>query len=298
MLQTSATDQWTRLGPGKARPSRCVSGESAGDLLHKPEEDEPTAERTCCTRLQCREGPELSAQGPPPCGPRSPRDAVEPGTLVIHPARLLQGHSLGSAFRQLDLFGRQTRTPVGTARTCCTRLQCREGPELSAQGPPPCGPRSPRDAVEPGARRLPREGTARLLVSASQDGKLIIWDSYTTNKVHAIPLRSSWVMTCAYAPSGNFVACGGLDNICSIGLRTPPLGPALCALSHLCPLGTHSPGKPWALRPWSPVFPMDTNFCFVPDSRQGQMQGQVTARELHVDELTVGPRAEKERVFG
>ena len=34
--------------------------------------------------------------------------------------------------------------------------------------------------------------------------------------MHAIPLRSSWVMTCAYAPSGNFVACGGLDNICSI----------------------------------------------------------------------------------
>ncbi|KTF92820.1 hypothetical protein cypCar_00018666 [Cyprinus carpio] len=37
-----------------------------------------------------------------------------------------------------------------------------------------------------------------------------------TNKIHAIPLRSSWVMTCAYAPSGNYVACGGLDNICSI----------------------------------------------------------------------------------
>ena len=53
-------------------------------------------------------------------------------------------------------------------------------------------------------------------MSASQDGKLIVWDSYSTNKVHAIPLRSSWVMTCAYAPSGNFVACGGLDNICSI----------------------------------------------------------------------------------
>ncbi|KAI9216997.1 hypothetical protein BC828DRAFT_276767 [Blastocladiella britannica] len=41
----------------------------------------------------------------------------------------------------------------------------------------------------------------RHLVSASQDGKLIVWDAYTTNKVHAIPLRSSWVMTCAYAPS-------------------------------------------------------------------------------------------------
>ncbi|KAG8899663.1 guanine nucleotide-binding protein subunit beta 1 [Tulasnella sp. 403] len=56
----------------------------------------------------------------------------------------------------------------------------------------------------------------RHLVSASQDGKLIVWDAYTTNKVHAIPLRSSWVMTCAYAPSGNLVACGGLDNICSV----------------------------------------------------------------------------------
>lgn len=35
-------------------------------------------------------------------------------------------------------------------------------------------------------------------------------------QVNAIPLKSSWVMTCAYAPSGNLVACGGLDNMCSI----------------------------------------------------------------------------------
>ncbi|KAK9468523.1 WD40-repeat-containing domain protein [Lipomyces arxii] len=56
----------------------------------------------------------------------------------------------------------------------------------------------------------------RHLVSASQDGKLIVWDAYTSNKVNAIPLRSSWVMTCAYSPSGNFIACGGLDNVCSI----------------------------------------------------------------------------------
>lgn len=54
------------------------------------------------------------------------------------------------------------------------------------------------------------------LVSASQDGKLLVWDALTTNKVHAIPLRSSWVMTCAYSPNGGFVACGGLDNICSV----------------------------------------------------------------------------------
>jgi len=54
------------------------------------------------------------------------------------------------------------------------------------------------------------------LVSASQDGRLLVWDALTTNKTNAIPLRSSWVMTCAYAPSGKFVASGGLDNSCSI----------------------------------------------------------------------------------
>jgi len=54
------------------------------------------------------------------------------------------------------------------------------------------------------------------LISASQDGKLLIWDGHTTNKVHMINLRSSWVMTCAYSPSMRFVACGGLDNLCSI----------------------------------------------------------------------------------
>eukprot|EP01130_Rhizamoeba_saxonica_P003945 TRINITY_DN1632_c0_g1_i1.p1 TRINITY_DN1632_c0_g1~~TRINITY_DN1632_c0_g1_i1.p1 ORF type:complete len:362 (-),score=71.68 TRINITY_DN1632_c0_g1_i1:67-1119(-) len=54
------------------------------------------------------------------------------------------------------------------------------------------------------------------LVSASQDGKLLVWDALTTNKTHAIPLRSSWVMTCAFSSSLKFVASGGLDNICSI----------------------------------------------------------------------------------
>lgn len=54
------------------------------------------------------------------------------------------------------------------------------------------------------------------LVSASQDGKLMIWNALTTNKRVAIPLRSSWVMSCAYSPDGSLVACGGLDNLCSV----------------------------------------------------------------------------------
>jgi len=60
------------------------------------------------------------------------------------------------------------------------------------------------------------EDDADNLVSASQDGKLIIWNGRTTNKIRMVTLKSSWVMTCSYAPSGDFVACGGLDNMCTI----------------------------------------------------------------------------------
>lgn len=60
-------------------------------------------------------------------------------------------------------------------------------------------------------------GSSKDLVSASQDGKLIVWDAIENIKTQAIPLRSSWVMTCAFEQSkGELVACGGLDNLCSI----------------------------------------------------------------------------------
>jgi len=63
----------------------------------------------------------------------------------------------------------------------------------------------------------PSESECHKLVSASQDGKLIIWDATSTAKVNAIALRSSWVMTCCMEQSrGELVACGGLDNLCSI----------------------------------------------------------------------------------
>jgi guanine nucleotide-binding protein G(I)/G(S)/G(T) subunit beta-1 len=60
-------------------------------------------------------------------------------------------------------------------------------------------------------------GSSKDLVSASQDGKLIVWDAISNNKTQAIPLRSSWVMTCAFEQSKcGLVACGGLDNLCTI----------------------------------------------------------------------------------
>lgn len=56
-----------------------------------------------------------------------------------------------------------------------------------------------------------------LLVSASQDGKLIVWNANSTNKLNAIPLKTCWVMSCAFEQRNNqLVASGGLDNICSV----------------------------------------------------------------------------------
>ncbi|CAF0759705.1 unnamed protein product [Didymodactylos carnosus] len=52
----------------------------------------------------------------------------------------------------------------------------------------------------------------RHMVSTSQDGKLIVWDAFTTNKESVITLPTTWVMACAYSPSGSKIACGGLDN--------------------------------------------------------------------------------------
>ncbi|KFZ68112.1 Guanine nucleotide-binding protein subunit beta-5, partial [Podiceps cristatus] len=56
----------------------------------------------------------------------------------------------------------------------------------------------------------------RRIVSSSQDGKVIVWDSFTTNKAHAVTMSCTWVMACAYAPSGCAIAFGGLDNKCSV----------------------------------------------------------------------------------
>lgn len=57
------------------------------------------------------------------------------------------------------------------------------GPLTPSEAPE--GPRGEGEAGKEG--RVTQVPFSRLLVSASQDGKLIVWDTYTTNKVPALP---------------------------------------------------------------------------------------------------------------
>ncbi|KAL2641335.1 hypothetical protein R1flu_008922 [Riccia fluitans] len=54
------------------------------------------------------------------------------------------------------------------------------------------------------------------IVSVAGDGRLIVWNALTSQKTHAIKLPCQWVMACAFSPMGGSVACGGLDNTCSV----------------------------------------------------------------------------------
>jgi len=66
---------------------------------------------------------------------------------------------------------------------------------------------------------------SQLLVTASQDGKLIVWDTHSGNKLHMIPLNVAWVIGCGFAPSCRFVCSGGLDNLISVFDLQTPSGP-------------------------------------------------------------------------
>lgn len=57
---------------------------------------------------------------------------------------------------------------------------------------------------------------SKSILSASQDGFMIIWDSTSGLKKNAIPLDSQWVLSCAISPSNTLVASAGLNNNCTI----------------------------------------------------------------------------------
>jgi guanine nucleotide-binding protein G(I)/G(S)/G(T) subunit beta-1 len=75
-------------------------------------------------------------------------------------------------------------------------------------------------------------GDSSCVASASQDGKLLLWNANTTNKLKSISLKSPYVMTVGMEQTkGNMVACGGLDNLVSIYKWNEP-SQAIQELAH------------------------------------------------------------------
>eukprot|EP01083_Nonionella_stella_P286421 974956_1 len=82
----------------------------------------------------------------------------------------------------------------------------------------------------------------KYIVTASQDGKLILWDPKMGNKQLAITLNNAWVMTCSFSPLHNYVASGGLDERVSIF----KVGSDLTTKELHCELDKHDGYLSWA----------------------------------------------------
>jgi WD40 repeat protein len=56
------------------------------------------------------------------------------------------------------------------------------------------------------------------LVTASQDGKIIVWNAFNQQKESFIMQHSAWFMTCKYSPDkrNSMLGVGGLDNCMSV----------------------------------------------------------------------------------
>lgn len=61
------------------------------------------------------------------------------------------------------------------------------------------------------------------IISAAQDGRILVWDPFTGGKLYAIALKYMWVMTCDISTSNQLLCSGGLDNVCSIYKRSTQL---------------------------------------------------------------------------
>ncbi|CAI8495695.1 unnamed protein product [Hanseniaspora opuntiae] len=54
------------------------------------------------------------------------------------------------------------------------------------------------------------------VLSASQDGFMLLWEATTGLKKNAVILDNQWVLSCAISPNNRLVASAGLDNHCTI----------------------------------------------------------------------------------
>jgi len=67
------------------------------------------------------------------------------------------------------------------------------------------------------------EKTNTTLATAALDGKILVWNGVTLDKLIVIPLKSTWVMSCGYTSQHGFIASGGLENIVTVfSINTKP----------------------------------------------------------------------------
>ncbi|EDV29817.1 uncharacterized protein TRIADDRAFT_49804 [Trichoplax adhaerens] len=64
--------------------------------------------------------------------------------------------------------------------------------------------------------RLDWTKNGQKLISSSQDGEVIMWDAFSSQKDIVIPQSTPWTMACSIDSVGSYIACGGVDNKCSI----------------------------------------------------------------------------------
>ena len=62
---------------------------------------------------------------------------------------------------------------------------------------------------------------SQYIVTAAQDGKILVWNSHSMKKYLMLNLESSWVMTCRLSSKYRFIASGGLDNTITLHMVTP-----------------------------------------------------------------------------
>ena len=128
-------------------------------------------------------------------------------------------------------------------------------------------------------------GNSQSLVSASQDGRLLIWNAVTGNKVNIVSLKSNWVMAVGYSEDGMMVASGGLDNICSIFDMSSEEGP----VGVLRELNAHT-GYVSAIKFMSGLRVLTSSgdmSCILWDINTGQKQTEFTDHNGDVEDVDV-----------
>jgi guanine nucleotide-binding protein G(I)/G(S)/G(T) subunit beta-1 len=77
------------------------------------------------------------------------------------------------------------------------------------------------------------DSDSRTLASVAQDGKLIIWNAFTTHKIHSVPLNQSLPTSCSFSKDSRSVLCSHIDGVIALyGIYKGEASPSAEFKSH------------------------------------------------------------------